>query len=120
MSEGEPRDPLRELGKRLDGAQKTLGDKRPARGEGRPDTSSLALAWRVGIELVGAILVSTVLGWAFDRWLGTRPWGMIFMFFLGVAAGMVNVWRTVAGMGLKVGYRQPPGAERKNDWDDED
>jgi len=60
MSEGEPRDPLRELGRRLDGARKTLGDKK-ARGDAGPDTGSLALAWRVGIELVGAILVSTVL-----------------------------------------------------------
>ena len=122
MSEGEPRDPLRDLGDRLAGAQKkTLDDKKPARGGARLDNNALALAWRIGIELVGAVAVASFLGWAFDRWLGTRPWGMILMFFLGVAAGMVNVWRTISGMGMAVGYRRgQQGSQPRNDWDDED
>jgi ATP synthase protein I len=81
----------------------------------------LALAWRIGVELVVAIVVGTGLGWAFDRWLGTAPWGMIVMFFLGTAAGMLNVWRAVTGQGMAVGYHHPPeeGAAT-NDRDDED
>ncbi len=43
-----------------------------------------------------------------DKWLGTRPWGMVVFFFLGVAAGMLNVYRAVAGMGGAVGFRPPP------------
>ena len=66
--------------------------------------NALALAWRIGLELVVAILVGTAIGWAIDRWVGTRPWGMIVMFFLGTAAGMVNVWRAVTGAGMAVGY----------------
>ena len=80
---------------------------------------ALALAWRIGLELIVAILVATGLGWAFDRWLGTRPWGMIVMFFLGIAAGMVNVWRAVTGMGMAVGYGKASAAV-KDEEEDED
>ena len=61
------------------------------------------------------------LGWAIDRGFGTRPWGMIVLFFMGVAAGMLNVYRAVTGVSGAVGYRPP--AERDSaakGWDDED
>jgi hypothetical protein len=67
----------------------------------------MALGLRIGIELVVAILVATLLGWGIDRWLGTSPWVAITMFFLGVAAGMVNVYRAVAGIQTPVGMRRP-------------
>jgi len=129
MTSGDPEEPLRELQRRIEGAQRAL-DARKTKSAPRDDTgsfgSALALAWRIGIELVGAIAVATALGWAIDRWAGTRPWGMIVMFFLGVAAGMVNVWRTITGMGSAVGYRQTKadqtnaGAAAQDQRDDED
>ena len=88
---------------RIEGAKRSLDGRSKTRASGAAPPSSanaLALAWRIGVELVGAVLVASAIGWAIDRWLGTRPWGMIVMFFLGVAAGMLNVWRTVASMGL--------------------
>lgn len=118
MTNGDAKDPLRELQRRIDGAQRaldeTLRERAPPEGA-KPFGSALALAWRIGIELVVAILVATGLGWALDRWLGTQPWGMIVMFFLGIAAGMVNVWRAVAGMGMAVGYRQPDKTDAAKD-----
>ena len=33
---------------------------------------------------------------------------MVVFFFLGVAAGMLNVYRAVAGLGGAVGFRKPP------------
>jgi ATP synthase protein I len=109
MNEREKNDPLREFGERLDKAraasQGPPGKKAPDSG---PSTSNaLAFGWRVGIELVGAIVVAEFIGWAMDKWLGTRPWGMVVFFFLGVAAGMLNVYRAVAGMGGAVGFRRP-------------
>ena len=85
----------------------------------------LAVGLRIGIELVVAVVVATGLGWAIDRWLGTRPWGMIVLFFLGVAAGMLNVYRAVAGISAPAGYRRPgedSGARRaaKDGWDDDE
>ena len=65
------------------------------------------------------------LGWAIDRWLGTRPWGIIVLFFLGVAAGMLNVYRAVSGISTPVGYRRP-GADGagtrpgQDPWDDDE
>jgi ATP synthase protein I len=109
MNEREKNDPLREFGERLNKAR--AASQGPA--SKPPDTTSpstsnaLAFGWRVGIELVGAIVVAELIGWAIDKWLGTRPWGMVVFFFLGVAAGMLNVYRAVAGMTGAVGFRQP-------------
>ena len=54
--------------------------------------------------------VATAVGWAIDHWLGTRPWGIIVLFFLGVAAGMLNVYRAVTGISTAAGYRRPDEA----------
>jgi len=84
----------------------------------------MALGLRIGVEFVVAIVVATALGWALDRWLGTGPWGMIVLFFLGVATGMVSVYRAVAGIKLPVGYRRPEtldtGRQAKDKWDDDE
>jgi ATP synthase protein I len=52
--------------------------------------------WAIGIEFVGAVLVSTFIGWAIDRWagLGTAPWGMIVFLLLGFAAGVRRAMKT--------------------------
>jgi ATP synthase protein I len=123
MTDGDANDPLRELGRRIEGAKRALDEtslERAPREDAKPLGSALAFAWRIGIELLVAILVATGLGWAFDRWHGTRPWGMIVMFFLGIAAGMVNVWRAVTGMGMAVGYRAPGKTAAGDRQEDED
>ncbi|HWW63949.1 MAG TPA: AtpZ/AtpI family protein [Sphingomonadaceae bacterium] len=45
--------------------------------------------WAVGIEFVGAVLVSGLIGWAIDKYagLGTAPWAMIVLLVLGFIAG---------------------------------
>jgi ATP synthase protein I len=108
MNEGEKDDPLKELGERLDRARQRLRPEPERPTSGNAIGSALAFAWRVGVELVGAIVVAVFLGWVMDRWLGTRPWGMIGFFFLGVAAGLLNVYRAVSGLGMSVGYRRSP------------
>lgn len=70
----------------------------------------MGLAFRVGVELVAGVAVGVGLGYALDRWLGTRPWLMILFFFLGAAGGMANVFRAATGQGLAVGYRKPEDA----------
>jgi len=114
MTQGDPQEPLNHLGRRIEEAQRAAGASTGQRSEGPQSSfgSSLALAWRIGIELLVAVVVGTGIGWAIDRWLGTRPWGMIILFFLGVAAGMLNVWRAVTGAGMAVGYRQQQQAAR--------
>jgi len=76
------------------------------------------------MEFLVAIVVATGLGWAIDSWLGTRPWGIIVLFFLGVGAGMVSVYRAVAGIRMPVGSRplDKVGGSRsaRDKWDDDE
>jgi len=118
MDEREKVDPLKELGERLDKARQTRRQpvsEAPQTGAG----SALALGWRIGLELVVAVVVGFFIGWAIDKWLGTRPWGMIVFFFLGVAAGMVNVYRAVTGLGMAIGYKDRRGGTA-TDWDEDE
>jgi ATP synthase protein I len=55
--------------------------------------SAMGLALRMGGELVAAIVIGGFIGWRLDVWLGTKPAFLIAFFFLGVAAGVVNVIR---------------------------
>ena len=126
MDERDTRDPLRDLGQRLDAARR---GRRPASNapsdSGVSDArTALSLGLRIGLELVVAVAVGLGVGWAFDRWLGTRPWGLLLFLFLGIGAGMLNVYRAVSGMGMAMGYKsanqRSAGAARQTDSDDED
>ena len=67
-------------------------------------TGGMALAGRVTTELVAGVVVGTFIGWAFDNWLGTTPTLMVVFFFIGSAAGMMNVWRALTGRGMAAGF----------------
>ncbi len=67
-------------------------------------TGGLALAGRVTTELIAGVVVGTFIGWAFDNWLGTKPTLMVVFFFIGSAAGMMNVWRALTGRGMAAGF----------------
>jgi ATP synthase protein I len=99
MSENPPPDPLARLGDRIDRARQERLREEKARGGGPPSGGALGVGFRIAIELVAALCVGLALGWVFDRVLGTRPWGLIVFFFLGAAAGMVNVFRAAKNIG---------------------
>ena len=58
-------------------------------------------AFRLGTELVAAVVVGTIIGFILDNWFGTKPWFIIAFFFLGVTAGMLNVIRVAKNMQKK-------------------
>ena len=122
MSKSRPPDPLARLGEEIDKARAGRVRRQPVVGDRSVLQQGMGLGVRIGIELVVAIVVSTGLGWAIDRWFGTRPWGMIVLFFLGVAAGMLNVYRAVTGIRGPVGYGRSDQVDpsSKSRWDDED
>ena len=64
----------------------------------------MALAGRVTTELVAGVVVGTFIGWALDKWLGTTPTLMVVFFFIGSAAGIMNVWRALTGRGMAAGF----------------
>lgn len=98
MSEGGPSDPLARLGQRLERARADENRGRPGSSD-NTTPSGLGAGFRIGIELVASLVVGLALGWVFDHFLGTRPWGLIAFFFIGAAAGMVNAFRAAQGMG---------------------
>lgn len=122
MDERDARDPLRDLGRRLDQArQRSSSAPRPPSEDGAgASRKALALGLRIGLELVVAVFVGVALGWAFDRWLGTGPWGLIVFLFLGFAAGVMNVFRVALRMERAVGFGPPPSAKPKAGWDDDE
>jgi ATP synthase protein I len=130
MTEPERPDPLTVLGERLEKARRAREGARRASVEERDPSSgaALGLGFRIGLELVVAVFVGVAIGWACDRWFGTRPWGLLVFLFLGIGAGMTNVYRVVKGLGMTVGYKggaptgaKPGESERgKGDWDDDE
>jgi len=85
----------------------------------------MGLGFRIGLELVVAVFVGVAIGWAIDRWFGTKPWGLLVFLFLGIGAGMTNVYRVVRGLGMRVGYKDRGAGPRmpetrEDDWNDED
>ncbi|HEY1258718.1 MAG TPA: AtpZ/AtpI family protein [Stellaceae bacterium] len=98
MSANEPPDPLKRLGDRLDRARRgRVGSDQS--GRSGPPPGAMGLGFRIAVELVSALCVGLALGWVFDHFLGTRPWGLIVFFLLGMAAGMVNVFRAAKQLG---------------------
>ena len=58
----------------------------------------LGNAFKLGTELVAAVAVGTIIGFILDSWFDTKPWLIIIFFFLGTAAGILNVIRTANRM----------------------
>jgi ATP synthase protein I len=78
-------------------------DRRIAKAKGQQRRASSASArsenrgWAIGIEFVGAILVSGLIGWGIDHYvLNSAPWAMILMLVLGFAAGTRRAMQTSA------------------------
>jgi ATP synthase protein I len=114
MPNSDKPDPLEGLASRIAEA-KGRRQTRTDEGGSRDESTGrfLSMAMRIGVELVAALVVAMGAGWLLDRWLGTRPWLMIVFFFLGSAAGIMNVYRAVKGLGLAPGYRPPDDEGRK-------
>ncbi len=106
MARQEPPPSLKNLESRLEAARARQQD---ARGTGDENvksapTAGLGLGFRIAVDLLAGLAVGIGLGLLLDRWLGTTPFLLIVFFFLGAAAGMLNVYRTATRQGLAVGY----------------
>lgn len=83
-------DDLTEFSARLSAKQKAhhRSEHAPSRG------SAIGMAFRLSTEMVAGLVVGGGMGWLLDRWLGTAPWFLLVFFVLGMAAGILNVFRT--------------------------
>lgn len=103
MNDRKPTPPLDDLDAKLRDARTRRLDRQVAR-DRHAIGSGLGFALRIGIELVAALAVGVGIGLLLDRWLDTTPWMLIAFFFLGSAAGFLNVYRAVKGYGYAAGY----------------
>ncbi|MHA1113499.1 MAG: AtpZ/AtpI family protein [Alphaproteobacteria bacterium] len=85
------------------------------KGKSEPANQGLGFALRIGVDLVAALAVGVGIGLLIDEALETRPWFMVVFFFLGAGAGMLNVYRTVSGIGHGVGYKPAEKAPHKDE-----
>jgi ATP synthase protein I len=80
---------LESLDERLDRLQQEEAKRTAKR---QPDRSYQA-GQLVLSHLVGAPAGGFIIGLVLDKWLGTQPWLMLVMLFLGFGVGFMNVMR---------------------------
>ena len=91
---------LKEISTRLKIAKKNIKkDKEKNRAS---NAASLGKALKISTELVAAVVVGSTIGFLLDNWFDTKPLLIICFFFMGVAAGILNVFRSAKKMQKKL------------------
>jgi ATP synthase protein I len=84
--------------KQSDELDRRIAEAKSSNSRGISDAQGKAESrgWAIGIEFVGAVLVSGFIGYTIDHYsgLGTAPWAMIVMLVLGFAAGTRRAMQT--------------------------
>ena len=124
MTEPTPTDPDSELRRRRAALSARLGPDPAGDAPKRPNAakSDLARGLKLSSEFIAGVLVGALIGYLFDRFLGTSPFGLIVFLLLGFAAGVLNVLRetgSVARAETRIGAL-PPRAGDPAMYDDED
>ena len=87
---------IKEIGTRLEIAKKNI--KKTERNKEGSNAASLGKALKISTELVAAVVVGSIIGFILDGWFDTKPLLTICFFIIGVAAGMLNVFRSAKKM----------------------
>lgn len=75
------------------------GGKPPTNRPAKPALSSGAEFAGLGLQFAGAILLFGGLGYWLDGKLGTSPWLLILLIFVGAGAAFYSMYRRVFGRG---------------------
>jgi len=73
-----------DVGRRISDAKKAHENK---------DRKQHNSASRLSVELLSGVLVGLAFGYFLDKWLDTKPIFFIIFFFLGVAGGVLNIYK---------------------------
>ena len=87
---------LKEISTRLEIAKKNF--KEVQKNTKGSNVSSFGKALKISTELVAAVVVGSIMGFLLDGWFDTKPLLTICFFILGVAAGILNVFRSAKKM----------------------
>ena len=92
---------IKEIATRLEIAKKSI--KNMQNNNQGSNAASLGKALKISTELVAAVVVGSIIGFLLDGWFDTKPLLTICFFFMGVAAGILNVFRSAKKMNKKLG-----------------
>ena len=91
---------LKEISTRLEIAKKKI--KNVQKDNIDSNAASLGKALKISTELVAAVVVGSTIGFILDNWFDTKPLLTICFFFMGVAAGILNVFKSAKKMNKKL------------------
>jgi len=91
---------LKEISTRLKIAKKKI--KKIKKENGSSNAASLGKALKISTELVASVVVGSTIGFLLDNWFDTKPLLTICFFIMGVAAGILNVFKSAKKMQKKL------------------
>ena len=91
---------LKEISTRLKIAKENI--KKNKTENGGSNAASLGKALKISTELVDAVFVGSTIGFLLDSWFGTKPLLIICFFIMGVAAGILSVFKSAKKMQKKL------------------
>ena len=91
---------LKEMSTRLKIAKKNIEENNEK--EIGSNATSLGKAMKISTELIASVVVGSTIGFLLDNWFDTKPLLTICFFILGVAAGILNVFKSAKKMQKKL------------------
>ena len=87
---------IKEISTRLKIAKKKI--KKKELNISGSNAASLGKALKISTEFVASVVVGSTIGFLLDIWFDTKPLLTICFFFMGVAAGILNVFKAAKKM----------------------
>ena len=91
---------LKEISTRLEIAKKNIKDTQ--KDSKSSNAASFGKALKISTELIAAVVVGSTIGFLLDSWFDTKPLLIICFFIMGVAAGILNVFKSAKKMNKKL------------------
>ena len=90
MNKGDKLKELKELKDRIQNAESTNASQTSNKKE-----SGAGFGFKISTEIIAALVVGVGIGLIVDKYLGTKPFGLIIFFIFGALAGFLNVYRVM-------------------------
>ena len=81
---------LQELKKRIQTAKSTNTPLKNTKKE-----SGAGFGFKISTEIIAALVVGVGIGLIVDKYLDTKPFGLIIFFIFGALAGFLNIYRVM-------------------------
>jgi ATP synthase protein I len=81
---------IKNLKERIQTAE-TINTARPS----KKKDSGAGFGFKISTEIIAALVVGVGIGLIVDKYLNTKPFGLIIFFIFGALAGFLNVYRVM-------------------------